>query len=162
MSDVLKITSEKRKVTLALLVVLMLMITLTACQAVLPPQEMAGTVSRVDSILRDFDRYHEAIFTDAEPIVVEEMADRVMGIFRNAFVTDWLEAMQAEHVRSGGWGVGADYLITLIGSRVAAARNADDDRYEAALAEADSLNLNETQAEILQRIHASIGYFENQ
>jgi len=145
---------------LALLAVLLLTPTLTACQAVLPPQEMAGTVLRVDSILRDFDRYHEAIFTDAACVVVEEMADRVMGIFRNAFATDWLEAMQTEHVRSGGRGVGADYLIALIGSRVAAARNAGDDRYEAALAEADSLNLNETQAEILQRIYASIEYFE--
>jgi len=121
---------------------------------------MAGTVSRIDSILHDFDRYHEAIFTDAEPAVIEERADRVMSIFRYAMVTDWLEAMQAEHNRSGGWGIGADYLITLIGSRVATARNAGDDRYEAALAEINSLNLNETQAQIRQRIHGSIEYFE--
>jgi len=160
MSDSPKIVNEKRKKICALVVLLMLIITLTACQTLLPPQEMAGTVSRVDCILRCFDDYLDAIHTNAEAEAIAETADTVMAIFRNAFVTDWLEAMEIMH-RSDEQSI--EPLLTLIGSRVATARATDDDRYERSLAEIDTLRLNENEprAQILQRLHANIEYFEN-
>jgi len=101
-----------------------------------------------------------AIFIDAESAGAEEAADRVMGIIRYDFVTDWLKALERQSVRGNS---GIEHLLTLIGSRVAAARAAGDDGYDTALARAaDSHRLNKTEAQILQWIHERIEYFENQ
>lgn len=145
----------------AILALIVLISSFSACQTSRnePEEQMiAGTILRIDSIMSDFDRYHEAIFADADTEVVEEAAQRVMSIIRHAWAEDWLEAMQIE-LESGEWGI--ESLLILVGSRVAEARSEGDDRFEEELTRADALSLNEVQAQILQRIHASIEYFEN-
>jgi len=150
-------TSVFRKIKKAFVLLVLLMTILTACQTNTPePIAMSGTVSRINCILYCFDRYHEALFANAEIEIIEEAAERVMSIFRGAFPSDWLYAMQTQY-EYGEWGI--DNLLILIGSEVATARNAGDMQYEAALAEADSAVLNEVQEQILQWIHEKIEYF---
>ncbi|MCL2674943.1 MAG: hypothetical protein FWE92_06390 [Defluviitaleaceae bacterium] len=135
-----------------------------------PPISLTG--HRISHILADFAGYHEAIFSDAEIEIIEARANQVMGAFRSPFTRDFLLALNDEY-RFGGNGI--DYLLILIGSRVAEARAADDDLYEEALArwereaawiaERDSRLytawMDEAVVHMLSLIHANIEYFEN-
>ena len=143
-----------------LIFLLMLMSSLAACRAaeIKPePIAMSPTVERQNCIQLCFNRYNEAIFTEAEAEVVEAAADRVMEIFRYAFETDWLDVMQHEYER-GEWGI--ENLLALIGDRIAKGRAAGDETYDTALANAIISYRNETQLQILQWIHESIERFE--
>jgi len=121
------------------------------------PQMMSPTLHRVDCILRCFDEYHNALSTDAGIEAIYAAADRVISIFRYAWASDWLIAMEIMLER----GESIDHLLELFGSRVASARYAGDGSYEEELAYARPLRENEVQAQILQMIHESIEYFEN-
>lgn len=123
-------------------------------------QAMSPTVYRANSMQRDISRYSEARATNMEIDVIEERASRVMSAFRHQMGPDFMMAMASEYI-SGEWDM--EYLLILIGSRVAAARSAGDDRYEEALENAvDSRLQHEIEKHMLQRILASIEYFENQ
>jgi len=121
------------------------------------PQAMSPTLHRVDCILRCFDEYYKALSADAEAEVIYSAADRVISIFRHAWASDWLLAMEIMLER----GESIDHLLELFGSRAAAARYAGDGSYEEELAYARPLRQNEVQEQILQMIYESIEYFEN-
>ena len=136
-----------------------------------PPMSLTGY--RISHIRADFARYHDAIFSDAEAEITEARASQVMGSFRSPFPRDFLYALDDEY-RFGDYGI--DYLLVLIGSRVAGARAAGYDTYEEALArwaeeaawiaERDSRPetawMDESVVHMLQLIHESIYYFERQ
>ena len=145
------------KKIVAILVSLSLITVLAACQTD-RDQPVAGTVIRVDGLLADFNRYYEAISSNADIEVVEAAAGRIMSRLRNDFPTDWLTAL---HMRERSR-QDIDELLILIGSRVAAARSIGDDRFEEALMDAANSSLNEDQERIWQLILSSIEYFENQ
>jgi len=140
---------------------------MSACQLISPiepeleyelePEQVAisPTVYRTNLILEDFDRYLEVLYYDADAQVIEEAADRVMSIFRGTFVTDWLWVLESMYTS----GYDIDELLSLIGYRIAVARNTKDDTYEQVLADAANDYMTSIQAQILQRIHERIEYF---
>ena len=163
-------TIVKRKKKISVLLAVMMLITalavvylfiiLTAPPPTPPPQHEAISLTwvRMDSIVWAIDNYHEALFSDAEAEVVEQAADRAMAVLNTSFPRDWLNIMLMYESKE----LGIEYLLTLIGSRVAAARNAGDERYERWLEEANFYRFSEEYDRILQLVHASIEYFENQ
>jgi len=130
----------------------------TSCQPAISEPEaepviMSPTASRLMCIQSCFDRYHEALNSKAERNHLTQAEDRVMGIIRHAWASDWLTVMEYE-LNHGEWGI--DKLIDLITIRVLKARAVGDDGYDVALIIAYSEIRNETQAQIVQQIHESI------
>ena len=151
-------------VLLVALVILGVSFLLRACRTE-DEEMMAGTVIFTDAMIGDLNQYNNLINIDATPEAIEEQARQVMGAFRFDGRI-FLDAMGVVYLQGERDIVHIDYLLTLIGSRIVAARAVGDDSYDEELERLERLesssHLDETQLYILQLILERIDYFEVQ
>ena len=147
--------------TLVIVLIMLLTTTLPGCRnnhetPIDEPIMMSGTLLWADSMVGDFHRYYNAVTTGADAEYIQEAADVVMSIIRSGGAQSWAIAMYDFERETGA--AALDILLDLIASHMSNARNAGDEHYDTALAEAMNANLHEAELQILQWLYERVAY----